>query len=261
MAEQSHRRRYWLLLVILLPLAACLVVFLLRYFRLFTLPEDVSRILDLFLHLAEIIGVLIALIFTFQELIASKEISRANFIVGLNQSYVENEEYMQLYNFLQKEYEFHSRNPAENVESTAPDSAGKTDSLPGEKDLISKGCISNYLTFFETIYILYQRGVISFDIIDDLFAYRFFLAAHSGFVQKQKLLDQPENFKNIFMLEKEWLEYRKAIGKKDKDSPNSIYSIRLLKDELTKLENGEERYNRLIGFSDQGRQRLSSRKS
>lgn len=76
-----------------------------------------------------------------------------------------------------------------------------------------KGSISNCLTFFETIYILKNRRVISFEIVDDLFAYRFFLAVHSDLFQKNKLGSQPENFRNIYKLEKEWLDYRVSIGK------------------------------------------------
>ena len=69
--------------------------------------------------------------------------------------------------------------------------------------------ISNYLTFFETFYLLIVRNIIDISMIDDLFGYRFFLAVHNPCVQARKLVKSPENFPNIYKLEKLWLNYRK----------------------------------------------------
>ena len=74
--------------------------------------------------------------------------------------------------------------------------------------------ISNYLTFFETMYLLLQERVIEIETLDDLFAYRFFIAVHNETIQKEKIIKTPYNFRNIFLLEKEWMEYRKRKGLK-----------------------------------------------
>ena len=180
-----------LLLSIVLILVVALIVFIQR--SVSGMDERISVVLQL----AEVVGVVFTILFTIQQLYGSKEIARATFIMELNQNYVENSEYMHVYNTLQTLYDEMQ--------------AGKEHS---DADVgIDKGSISNYLTFFETIYILKNRGVISFDIVDDLFAYRFFLAVHSDLFQKNKLGAQPENFRNIYKLEKEWLEYRVSIGK------------------------------------------------
>ena len=154
---------------------------------------------SLWITLLEVIGVLGTIIIAIMQLRDSKEISRASFIVELNRTFVENEDYTKIYNALQNCLD--KKCPNSPCDETHCD-------LHFEKSLIS-----NYLTFFETIYILYKKEVITFDIIDDLFAYRFFLAVHSRLIQQEKLIPQPENFKNIFMLEKEWLEYRIKKGK------------------------------------------------
>jgi len=194
---QKYRK---LLLSLVLFMCVALIVIVQRSTSLF--GEKLSEEVSILLQFAEVVGIIFTILFTIQQLYGSKEIARATFIMELNQNYVENEEYMRVYNTLQSIYD-------DKQEGKLPHAT--------ETKKIEKGAISNYLTFFETIYILKNRGVISFDIVDDLFAYRFFLAVHSELFQKMKLGPQPENFKNIFKLEKEWLEYRVSIGKNSKE--------------------------------------------
>ena len=54
-----------------------------------------------------------------------------------------------------------------------------------------------------------QQENISSIMLNDLFSYRFFLAVHSKTVQNEKLVSQPMNFRNIYYLEKLWMDYRK----------------------------------------------------
>ena len=101
--------------------------------------------------------------------------------------------------------------------------------------------ISNYLTFFESIYLLIEQKTIDISKLDNLFGYRFFLAVHNEMVQKKKLVGQPGNFKNIYKLEKLWMEYRLKNG-----GPESIvgYENRL---EVVCERNGKaEEYKRLF---------------
>lgn len=72
--------------------------------------------------------------------------------------------------------------------------------------------LSNYLTFFEVFQLLIERGTLSIDMLNDLFGYRFFIAVHNPYVQRKKLVNAPENFKNLYKLEKAWVEYRKKRG-------------------------------------------------
>jgi len=177
----------------------------------------------------EAVGLIVSLVIAIHQLIGSKEIARATFITELNKSYVENKEYIKLYNVLQRCFDKECPN-----KSTCNDKTECKLDFP-------KGDISNYLTFFETIYVLHKNGVVSFEIMDDLFAYRFFLAAHSKLVQQKKLKPQPNNFKNIYCLEKEWLDYRKSKGKDTDASVQSVYNTCLLKDLVS-----SEIYSRII---------------
>lgn len=181
---------------------------------------------SLFVSIAEASGLIISLFLALKQLEDSKEIARADFLVELNSAFVNNQGNMDLYTALQ-------------------------DCVDGKCKCENKDCqncgihlpkvvISNYLTFYETIYLLLCNGVITFEMIDDLFAYRFFLAVHSQFVQQQKLATQPENFKNIFCLEHKWLLYRKNKAHKI-DKPDSVYQKLPLKN-LMKTEAQKQIY-------------------
>lgn len=116
----------------------------------------------------------------------SRKAQQGEFIMNLNMSFVENDMYTHIYTELEK----------------------------GDKAKLTRIEISDYLTFFESMFLLLQSGVINMKVLDDLFSYRFFLAAHNPIVQKEKLVDNPNNFRNIYHLEKMWMDYRKSLGLK-----------------------------------------------
>ena len=200
----KHTKYRKLLLSLFFILIIALIILIRRNISYFiSIPEEVA---SFWLQFAEVVGLGITILFTIQQLYESKEIARATFIMELNQNFVGNSDYMRTYNILQSIYD--NRNNTDNQ---------------NEPPVIEKGSISNYLTFFETIYILKNRGVLTFAVIDDLFAYRFFMAVHSELFQNSKLGPQPENFINIFKLEKEWLEYRVHIHKTTDEELDAAY--------------------------------------
>ncbi len=195
------------------------------------LNMDDKDVIEVIISLLEAVGLVISLFVAVRQLGESKEIARAQFVLELNESFVENEQYIELYNALQNCLD-------NNCELQSQCEHSDKCLLP-----FSKGAVSNYLTFFETIYLLKRDGVLSFAIIDNLFGYRFFLAAHSRFVQETKLVAQPENFINIYKLEQQWLDYRISIGKIPK--PGSVYATRKLCDQIP-----AEQYQRIINMPD-----------
>lgn len=122
------------------------------------------------------------------QLRESKKLQEAEFIVNLNQTFVDNDSYAAMYSELEKSDREHSDPKLSRVE------------------------VSNYLTFFETIYLLVETGAIKMKTLDNLFSYRFFLAVHNKTVQDMKLVDEPDNFRNIYYLETMWMKYRKDKG-------------------------------------------------
>ncbi len=189
---------------------------------LLSLSDD--TMISMTLSAFESVGLLVSLIIAINQLNDSKEIARADFLVELNKAFTENQGNMELYTALQDCLD------------------GKCDGCDGGEGVCNlsfpKVMVSNYLTFFETVYLLLCNGVLSFEMIDDLFGYRFFLAVHSKFVQQSKLASQPENFKNIFCLEYEWLRYRELKAHK-KDKEKSVYRTRQLKNLMVTPEQKE----------------------
>jgi hypothetical protein len=170
-----------------------LIIVMANLMRRFLQVTD-SDVLGVVISIVEASGILVSLIVAIRQLGDSKEIARAQFLTELNKSFVENPDYALLYNALQ-----------DCRDGICPH-ACKSDDC--EKCLlqIKKGIVSNYLTFFETVNLLLEDGVLTLEVIDNLFAYRFFLAVHSKFVQESKIIPQPENFVNIFRLERDVTE-------------------------------------------------------
>lgn len=124
------------------------------------------------------------------ELFQSRKVSEGEFLANLNQMFVENEDYKSAYTLFEN-YDFENC-PDLNMDNVY---------------------ISNYLTFFEVFQLLIDRGTLSIDMFDDLFAYRFFIAMHNPYVQKKKLVASPNNFRNLYVLEKNWRKYHLKSGR------------------------------------------------
>ncbi len=142
--------------------------------------------LDKMLALMSLVVSALSAYFIVIQLKGEKAISEADFLVNLNQTFTSDAGYARVYTELEKEL-----------------------SDPPQKPQLSRIEISNYLTFFETIYLLIEEGVLDISAINDLFSYRFFLAVHSNCIQDMKLVKEPFNFRNIYRLEKKWMDYRK----------------------------------------------------
>jgi hypothetical protein len=143
------------------------------------------------IQIASLLSAVIGVILLAVEISQSRKITEADFIADLNASFVTNEDYKRAYTMFEN-YDF--------------------ENLP---DLDMENIhISNYLTFFETFQLLLESETLSMRQLNDLFGYRFFLAVHNPYVQRQKLVKSPENFVNLYRLEREWIKYRKARGLK-----------------------------------------------
>lgn len=139
---------------------------------------------------ASLLSAVLGVVLLAAEIYQSRKITEAGFLADLNSSFVTNDDYKIAYTLFE-DYDF--------------------ENLP---DLELKNIyISNYLTFFETFQLLIDRGTLTIDMLDDLFGYRFFIAMHNPYVQKQKLVKSPENFRNLYKLEKDWTKFRKDNGR------------------------------------------------
>ncbi len=139
-----------------------------------------------FIQVVSMLSAILGVVLLALEMYQSRKISEADFLSELNSSFVTNEDYKTAY-ILFENYDF--------------------ENLPDiEMDNVQ---ISNYLTFFEIFQLLIDRGTLTIEMLNDLFGYRFFIAVHNPYVQKRKLVKSPENFRNLYLLEKKWVEYRR----------------------------------------------------
>ena len=70
-----------------------------------------------------------------------------------------------------------------------------------------------YFTFFESVYLMYKKGVIKMSLLDDLFGRRFFVVVNCKEVQELDLKINRVYYENIFKLYKVWKQYRLAHNK------------------------------------------------
>lgn len=147
--------------------------------------NKIEAALDIFAKIAAV-GGLLGLLYQFKR---DKDISEANFVLGLNESFIINEKMSRIYAILETSKENKQR-----------------DNPFTDADLID---MANYLSFFETFSGLIERGVVDIKLIDIL-AYRFFLGTNNRFMQ-EKLLCRPGKeiaWRDIYSLHDTWRSYR-----------------------------------------------------
>jgi len=145
--------------------------------------------LDIFLELfSKVVGAfsLLGLLYQFSR---ERNISEAEFVLNINDSFITNESLMQIYRKLE--------------ESKAE--GQRTD--PFDESEIT--LIANYLSFFEPFFGLLQQKVVKFSAIDQL-AYRFFLATNNRFVQQVSLCrpGYETAWKDLYKLHHLWKTHR-----------------------------------------------------
>ena len=131
-------------------------------------------------------GGLLGLLYQFKR---DRDLAEANFVVGLNGSFITNEHISRIYEMLEASKECEQKN-----------------NPFSDSDLIN---MANYLSFFGPFWGLIDRGVVKISMIDIL-AYRFFLGTNNRFMQ-EKLLCRPgkeKAWRNIYLLHKTWRAYR-----------------------------------------------------
>ena len=87
----------------------------------------------------------------------------------------------------------------------------------------------NYLVYLEGMAPLILKGVLTLDYIDNLMAYRFFLAVDNVEVQENQLIPFAEYYRGCYRLYKMWKEYRENRGlsfpKDDCTNKNAMRSL------------------------------------
>lgn len=116
-----------------------------------------------------------------------KDITEAGFILDLNNTFVHDQGIKDIYSKLRKNINNDER-------------------YLGEED---RKYVVDYLTFFETLYILYKKEVFKIDEINDMFAYRFFLGVNNSEVRRLELDENGDFFRALYDFYIPWAEFRR----------------------------------------------------
>lgn len=128
-----------------------------------------------------------------------RDINEAEFIMNYNISFIENSEYVELEQKLEK-----YRKVME-----AGGSPEDAEEIMTEEN---QQIVVNYLVYHEALAIFVKKRVLSIDSIDDLFAYRFFLIMNNPEIQRKELGPEAQYYHGCYWLHKKWTEYRKKKG-------------------------------------------------
>ncbi len=83
--------------------------------------------------------------------------------------------------------------------------------------------VINYLVYLESFAAIVKSGAIRFKAVDDVFAYRFFIAVNNPALQESELKPFKEYYRGIIWLSKRWTRYRKTRHLHVPMEENSLY--------------------------------------
>jgi RimJ/RimL family protein N-acetyltransferase len=181
-----------LLIIIILCVFAIAVIFI--------HPDSSNFVEILGIAISAIIGVT-SLFFVIKEYKRARNIEEGQFLFNLNQAFIDNEDLKYVYDKIYRE----SKDPSLH--------------LIEDKDVTK---IVSYLTFLETFWTMYTRRIITIEMIDDLFANRFFMMVTNPNVQKLKLVKEYAVYQNIRKLEFTWRQHRIDHNRKNLYEHNSL---------------------------------------
>ncbi|MBQ9910084.1 MAG: hypothetical protein IJM50_01015 [Lachnospiraceae bacterium] len=108
----------------------------------------------------------------------------------------------------------------------------------------------NYLVYLEGLAALVHRGVLHFEEINNLFAYRFFLAVNNPMVQESELFPYKRFYQGIYELSEKWTKefVSKKCDEMKKDYNKAIHNLKKESRENMKKEKSllKENYNKAI---------------
>ncbi len=194
MQPQRDRAYYWAILALI---ATYLTVRL--GFNVSVATEIVSTIISL-----------IAAVALWLEFRRDKRLNAAKFLLELNDQFIGNPEMTAVEHALEQYYDAvkNSRQPILNLNLNIDS--------PDRQRLI------NYLVHLEGIATLVNNRVLDIDHIDDLLAYRFFIAVNNPLVQNSELKEYDAYYSGIYSLSKKW---SLLWEKKHKPIPLVEYSL------------------------------------
>ena len=191
MKKREKKNTVWLILIVAVICSSLVALLNSMGFQ---------HVLATLLSVSSLVVAAVGVILVYRELEMTNDIAEAEFIANINTAFVTNPEYKKVYVALDK------------YQRLLGCAAGREMLRQAEKDIeeLDNSSISNYLTFFEVLNVLRKKEVMKISTIDDLFAYRFFIATRNKCIYRRKIAKG--NFRNILELQELWEQYRRENG-------------------------------------------------
>lgn len=154
----------------------------------------------------EVVLLIIAGVAFWLELRRGDILNEAKFIMDLNNQFICSPELTEIEYMLEQYYKNYSLNNKDVL------------TLDENFDINSeqRQYLINYLVHLEEIATLVNRGVLHLNVIDDLMAYRYFIAVNNPIVQNEELLKYKDFYKGCISIYDKWA---KVLDDKDIDIP------------------------------------------
>lgn len=147
---------------------------------------------------------LISAVTFWMQLKRAENLNEANYIMNLNQHFINNKDIIAVEQALTVYF-------AEGREAGSYEKVKLNLDLNLRSD--DRQRLINYLVHLEAMAAIFQRGVMHLDVVDDLFAYRFFIAVNNPEVQKAELIPYQDFYQGCFTISKMWTKKMRAQGR------------------------------------------------
>ena len=138
---------------------------------------------------------LVAAVTFWMQLRRTENLNEANFMMNLNNQFISNKELTAIEHKLELFFN----------EAMEVDDISKVElKLDLDRNSEDRQKLINYLVYMESLAAIIQRDVLHLDVIEDLFAYRFFIAVNNPVVQKNELLPCADYYRGCFKLSEMW---------------------------------------------------------
>ncbi len=128
-----------------------------------------------------------------------RKTAEAQFMLEYNKSFIENKDMCLVEHYLEQEL---GGNPVTEMSS-----------LREQRQIFI-----NYLVYLEGMAVCVHQEQLAFESIDDVFAYRFFLAVNNPEVKSLELVRCAQYYRGCFRIYEEWVEYREGTDVPLEDS-------------------------------------------
>lgn len=197
MIRKIHKYIILTLMLILIIFCSTSLIFLVlsNYF------SNNYDIVTVFVSLLDVVTAIVAVVFILYQLeieknirINDKNITKAQFILEYNKSFLENEKMVMVEHYLETFITGDSKNEIKNIKQ-------------------NRQLFVDYLVYLEGLASCVLNGILEIRDIDDLFAYRFFLALNNEELQRLELEPFEPYYRGCYQLYEVWFNYRVNCGK------------------------------------------------